>query len=73
MAGLFLMAMVTAVFYLKNEFARGKSRVNLIEGFWSFVKRRMEKFNLHLKECEFRFNYRKSNFYGKILKNLKEI
>jgi len=54
------------VFHSHNEFARGKSHVNGIESFWSFAKRRLAKFNgltddkffLHLKECEFRFNHR---------------
>jgi transposase len=54
------------IYHSKNEFARGKNHVNGIESFWSFAKRRLAKFNgltdknffLHLKECEFRFNYR---------------
>ncbi|MDX1921050.1 MAG: IS1595 family transposase, partial [Candidatus Caenarcaniphilales bacterium] len=54
------------VFHSENEFVRGKSHVNGIESFWSYAKRRLSKFNglsdkkfiLHLKECEFRFNYR---------------
>lgn len=54
------------VYHSKNEFARGKSHVNGIESFWSYAKRRLAKFNgltdekfiLHLKECEFRWNYR---------------
>ena len=54
------------VYHSKNEFARGKSHVNGIEGFWSFAKRRFAKFNgltnnnfyLHLRECEWRFNNR---------------
>ena len=54
------------VFHSKNEFARGKSHVNGIEAFWSFAKRRMtklngiraDKFHLHLKGCEFRYNYK---------------
>jgi len=49
-----------------NEFARGTSHVNGIESFWSYAKRRLQKFNgvpartfyLHLKECEYRFNNR---------------
>ncbi len=57
------------VFHSKNEFARGKCHVNGIESFWSFAKRRLSKFNgmnsstfiLHLKECQFRFNYRNDN------------
>lgn len=63
------------VHHSKNEFARGKCHVNGIESFWSFAKRRLVKFNgiashkflLYLKECEFRFNYRNSNLYDKML------
>ena len=59
------------VFHHENEFARGKSHVNGIEGFWSYAKRRLSKFNglsnetflLHLKETECRFNHRDDNFY----------
>ncbi len=48
----------------KNEFVRGKQHINGIESFRSYSKRRLakfngvskQKFNLHLKECEFRFN-----------------
>jgi len=54
------------VYHSENEFSRGKSHVNGIENFWSFAKRRLAKFNgcaadkftLHLKECEFRYNHR---------------
>ena len=54
------------IFHSHNEFARGKNHVNGIESFWSFAKRRLAKFNgltdekfyLHVKECEFRFNHR---------------
>ena len=54
----------TGIHFVK--FARWKSHVNGIEAFWSFAKRRMiklngiraDKFHLHLKECEFRYNYR---------------
>lgn len=46
------------IFHADNEFARCKNRVNGIESFWSFTKRRLakftglkdEKFILHLKE-----------------------
>ena len=46
-----------------NEFVRGSKHVNGIESFWSFAKHRLVKFNgvkkskfeLHLKETEFRF------------------
>jgi transposase-like protein len=48
----------------KNEFSKGCGiHINGIESFWSFSKRRMRKFNglpqhtfdLHLKECEWRW------------------
>src|SRR5215210_5575633 len=50
----------------KSEFVRGVHHVNGIESFWSYAKRRLQKFNgvsnrtfyLHLKECEYRFNHR---------------
>jgi transposase-like protein len=66
------------VHHSEDEFARGKSHVNGIESFWSFAKRRLakfngvasHKFNLYLKESEFRFNYRNKNFYDKMLEVL---
>jgi transposase-like protein len=65
------------VFHSHNEFARGKCHVNGIESFWSYCKRRLSKFNglseekfiLHLKECEFRWNNKSNNIY-KILLDL---
>ena len=62
-----------------NEFVRGATHVNGIEGFWSFAKRRLQKFNgvsvqtfnLHLKECEYRFNNRNKNLYRELLKLLR--
>lgn len=62
-----------------NEFVRESAHVNGIESFWSFSKRRMQKFNgisvetfnLHLKECEYRFNHRKKNLYRELLKLLE--
>ena len=64
----------------QNEFARGRCHINGIESFWSFAKRRLMKFHgvpdhtfyLHLKECEFRFNYRGDNLYAIILKIIRE-
>ena len=49
-----------------DEFAVGTNHINGIEGFWGLAKVRLVKFRglskntfyLHLKECEFRFNYR---------------
>ncbi len=63
-----------------NEFVRGNSHVNGIEGFWSFAKRRLQKFNgvsgqtfnLHLKGCEYRFNNRNNNLYRELLKLLRK-
>lgn len=54
------------IYHSHNEFARGKNHINGIESFWSFAKRRLnrlngirrEKFLLHLKECEWRWNNR---------------
>jgi len=68
------------VHHSKNEFVRGKAHVNGIESFWSFAKRRMAKFNglndknfhIHLKESEFRWNFRNKNVYDIILKNLRK-
>ncbi len=62
-----------------NEFARGGSHINGIESFWSFAKRRLQKFNgisshtfyLHLKECEWRFNNRSKNLYQELLTLLR--
>jgi transposase-like protein len=64
------------VYHSKNEFARGKNHINGIENFWSFAKRRLAKFNgrasdkfvLHLKECEFRYNHRNDNLTKIIIK-----
>jgi transposase-like protein len=58
-----------------SEFAKGRTHINGIESFWSFAKRRLQKFNgiekkkfnLHLKECEFRFNNRNENIYNLVL------
>jgi len=68
------------VFHSHNEFARGKSHVNGIEAFWSYCKRRLSKFNgmkndkfiLHLKECEFRYNNKGKDLYKILLSLLKE-
>ena len=68
------------VIHSKDEFARGTSHINGIESFWSFAKRRLQKFQgvnrnkfyLHLKETEYRFNLRKSNLYAILLKEFRE-
>ena len=70
------------ILHHENEFARGKNHVNGIESFWSYTKRRLNKFNgirktkflLHLKESEYRWNIRTSNgnIYQELLKNFRE-
>ncbi|RXK87916.1 IS1595 family transposase [Chlorobaculum sp. 24CR] len=60
----------------ESELSRGLNRATSIEGFWSIAKNRLVKFRgvnkntfyLHLKECEFRYNYRNENLYLQILK-----
>jgi len=64
----------------ENEFARGKNHINGIESFWSFAKRRLvrangvrkDKFLLHLKESEFRWNHRKDDMYKTLISELKQ-
>jgi transposase-like protein len=62
-----------------NEFVRGSKHVNGIESFWSYAKHRLaqfhgvrtDKFELHLKESEFRFNYRHDDLYKVLLQLLR--
>ena len=69
------------VYHSKDEFVRGKSHVNGIESFWSYTKRRLNKFNgikreyflLHLKESEYRWNHRKNkDIYKRLLKEFRK-
>lgn len=63
-----------------NQFAVGSMHINGIESFWSFAKRRLHKFNglradkffLHLKESEFRFNHRNDDLYHVLLQLLRD-
>jgi len=58
------------------EYANSVTHINGIESFWSFAKTRLSKFRgmnkqtfyLHLKESEFRFNFRHENLYKLLLK-----
>jgi transposase-like protein len=60
----------------KDEFVRGHTHINGIEGLWGFAKSRLTRFRgrnrhmfyLHLKECKFRFNHRREDLYTIILK-----
>ncbi len=64
----------------KNEFAKERNHINGIENFLGLAKvclvkfRGMHKstFNLHLKECEFRYNYRHQNLYDLLLEMLRK-
>ena len=64
----------------KDEFVRGSSHINGIEGFWGYAKMRLARFRgmskstfyLHLKECEFRYNYRDKNICKILLSYLKK-
>lgn len=66
------------VMHGENEFADGHNHINGIENFWGLCKVRLVKFRgvhkhtfyLHIKECEFRYNYRNKNIYLILLKEL---
>lgn len=68
------------VYHSRDEFVRGKSHINGIESFWSYVKRRMrkqngvrkDKFLLHLKESEWRWNHRDDDLYKLLLEKLRQ-
>ncbi|HUF02679.1 MAG TPA: IS1595 family transposase, partial [Aridibacter sp.] len=67
-------------YHNRDEFVVGSSHINGIEGFWGLAKVRLAKFRgmrtetfyLHLKECEFRFNYRRKNLYSILLNIVKD-
>lgn len=62
------------------ERANHRNHVNGIESFWGYAKNRLVKFqgimrhdfNLHLKECEYRFNMRGKDIYKSLLKEFRE-
>lgn len=63
-----------------DEFSKRKTiHINGIESFWSFTKRRLTKFNgyktnfnLHLKECEWRWSKKPEQLEHEIIKLIKE-
>jgi transposase-like protein len=67
--------------YHHEAYAQGDVHINGIEGFWEYAKVRLVKFrglskntfHLHLKECEFRFNYRSYDLYELLLEITKQI
>ncbi|MDD2450579.1 MAG: IS1595 family transposase [Sulfurovum sp.] len=60
----------------EDESGEKHNRIDRLESFWSYAKYRLakfrgiekEKFNLHLKECEYRFNHRGEDLYKLLLK-----
>lgn len=66
--------------YRNNIFTKQKPHFNGVESFWAYAKLRLSKmkgirkemFYFHLKETEFRFNYRRDNVYLLVLKLLRE-
>ena len=68
------------ILHADGQFAIGSNHINGIEGFWGYAKVRLAKFRglskdsfyFHLKECEFRFNYRQENLYSLLLKISKD-
>lgn len=67
--------------YHQDSYVQGDVHINGIEGFWGYAKVRLVKFRglskntfyLHLKECEFRFNYRDHDLYKMLLKITRNI
>jgi len=63
-----------------DMFANGRAHVNGIENFWGIAKTRMtrfrgirsDKFYLHLKETEWRFNHRQDNIYLLLLTEFRK-
>ena len=61
-------------------FSNGKAHINGIENFWGIAKNRLSKFRgirkdkfyLHLKETEFRFNHRKEDLYHLLLEEFRK-
>ncbi len=62
-----------------GEIVSKGSHINGIEGFWGYAKMRLARFRgmnkstfyLHMKECEFRYNYRNKNIYKILLEYSK--
>ena len=69
------------IYYGKEApvFVQNGCHINGIESFWSYAKRRHQKFNglrktsfpIFLKETEFRFNYRNQDLYNILFKSCR--
>lgn len=63
------------ILHSAGQYVLGTNHINGIEGFWGYAKVRLTKFRglskssfyFHLKECEFRFNYRQGDLYSLLL------
>ena len=63
-----------------DQFVNRTCHINGIESFWAFAKGRLAKYHgiadstfyLHLKECEFRSNYRNNDLYKMLLKMFRD-
>lgn len=61
-----------------KEFAKKRNHINGIENFWGYAKTKLKRyygidrkrFNLYLKEMEFRFNHRKDPDLAKVIKKI---
>ena len=64
-----------------GEFSRGRITTNSIESYWSWAKLRLSKFKgikadsvqIHLKECEWRFNHRHEDIYMLLLSSFRSV
>jgi transposase len=63
-----------------DQLAYNNNNINTMKSFYHFVKKRLIKFHvisdaafyLHIKECEFRFNYRNKDIYMMLLKMIRD-
>ena len=63
-----------------RRFSRGKVHINGLEGFWAYAKERLikhngvskERFPLHLKEMEFRYNHRHQDLFPLVVQQLTQ-
>jgi len=63
-----------------GERVKIRNHINGIENFWGLCKVRLSRFRgihkstsyLHLKECEFRYNYRKEDLYKLLLEIIQK-
>ena len=69
------------LYHLGNGHHEADTKASLddVDGFWGLTKHRLAKFKglnrntayLHLKECEFRYNYRNADLHNALINLLK--